>query len=501
MNRRRGFTVSILLSAVFCLSAQTNTGGLVPNTEDLDKVLDLRQQYEKQNNYYVAPSYIRQHNMMRYESLPMSQEALYWLSWKQDPSKIFTNTISFQDTIIVNPLFMPLLLHGQYLPKDLKLYEPTEFSKASAYDKLSPQPAMLFSDFLREKKLEDSASRYVETHHPNFFRYTEEDLPKDVLKTKVIKKKVTDGPVLDAKNEATPIDEFKAPAKFIPDIRYWTSGFESTIQFAQNYISSNWHNGGNSNVNMTTRQDIQYNYKKDKISFTNELEVKLNLNTLPSSVDTLHSYKVNDDVIRLHSNFGYQAYKNWYYTLDLTVKTQMMKNFTPNSNTILAAFLSPLQVTIGPGMKYELNKTFKDKHKNLKLSMNLAPFAYDFMYSRLKDSNMDLARHGFKLRKDSILPGENKYHNVLHQFGTKMETNLTFNFNRNTSWTSRLYYFTNYQRIVGEFENTLNFQINRFFSTRINVQARFDDGVTKGNNFKNYFQWNELLSFGFNYKW
>ena len=121
--------------------------------------------------------------------------------------------------------------------------------------------------------------------------------------------------------------------------------------------------------------------------------------------------------------------------------------------------------------------------------------------SRLKGSNMDLARHGFKLRKDSILPGENKYHNVLNQLGTKMETNLTFNFNRNTSWTSRLYYFTNYQRIVGEFENTLNFQINRFFSTRINVQARFDDGVTKGNNFKNYFQWNELLSFGFNYKW
>ena len=40
---------------------------------------------------------------------------------------------------------------------------------------------------------------------------------------------------------------------------------------------------------------------------------------------------------------------------------------------------------------------------------------------------------------------------------------MTFNINRNVSWTSRFYYFTDYHRITGEFENTFNLQISRFF--------------------------------------
>ena len=78
---------------------------------------------------------------------------------------------------------------------------------------------------------------------------------------------------------------------------------------------------------------------------------------------------------------------------------------------------------------------------------------------------------------------------------------MTFNINRNVSWTSRFYYFTDYHRITGELENTFNLQISRFFSTRINLHLRYDDGVAKNEDFDSYLQINELLSFGFNYKW
>ena len=79
---------------------------------------------------------------------------------------------------------------------------------------------------------------------------------------------------------------------------------------------------------------------------------------------------------------------------------------------------------------------------------------------------------------------------------------LAFDFNRNVSWQSRLYFFTTYgDHTIGEFENTLVLAISRFFSTRIYFHLRYDDGVEKTEDNKSYFQLNELLSFGFNYKW
>ena len=57
---------------------------------------------------------------------------------------------------------------------------------------------------------------------------------------------------------------------------------------------------------------------------------------------------------------------------------------------------------------------------------------------------MDLKRHGFKEKDNAAeLPDDvNKYRNSQSQIGSKVEANMTFNINRNVSWTSRFYYFT-----------------------------------------------------------
>ena len=86
-------------------------------------------------------------------------------------------------------------------------------------------------------------------------------------------------------------------------------------------------------------------------------------------------------------------------------------------------------------------------------------------------------------------------------FGSTVTATMTFQFSRNISWYSRLNYTTNYQRIQGEFENRLNMAISRFFSTIISLNLRYDDGIAKNEDFDSYLQINELLSFGFNYKW
>ena len=441
---------------------------------------------------------------LKKDEIELSPEAQYWVNWVRDPSTIISPWATLRDTTIVNPLFTPILFKGGLIPEDLQLYDKDFIAKQRPNFPLFEPDTTLFQDEILKNKLQNTAYNYVRINYPEYFRYSERDLPTDVVKTHVIKKATYEPELIKIESAPNAFSDVDAPVKFIPERRYWTSNFESTMQFSQNYISPNWSAGGDPNFNMNTRQYFKYDYNKDKVQVTNELEFKLNMNTLPDKTDSIHSYKINDQILRLHTLFGYKAFNKWYYTVDISFNTQVVTNYAQNSETKLSAFLAPMTFNTGIGMKYELTKTLtKVRHRNIKLNVNVAPFSYNYMYSSQKGIDMDLKRHGFKEKDNAAeLPDDvNKYRNSQSQIGSKVEANMTFNINRNVSWTSRFYYFTDYHRITGEFENTFNLQISRFFSTRINLHLRYDDGVAKNEDFDSYLQINELLSFGFNYKW
>ena len=470
------------------------------------ELLDLRAQFEKLNSSYSSPA-APSENLLRFlkkDEIELSPEAQYWVNWVRDPSTIISPWATLRDTTIVNPLFTPILFKGGLIPEDLQLYDKDFIAKQRPNFPLFEPDTTLFQDEILKNKLQNTAYNYVRVNYPEYFRYSERDLPTDVVKTHVIKKATYEPELIKIENDPNAFSDVDAPVKFIPERRYWTSNFESTMQFSQNYISPNWSAGGDPNFNMNTRQYFKYDYNKDKVQVTNELEFKLNMNTLPDKTDSIHSYKINDQILRLHTLFGYKAFNKWYYTVDISFNTQVVTNYAQNSETKLSAFLAPMTFNTGIGMKYELTKTLtKVRHRNIKLNVNMAPFSYNYMYSTQKGTDMDLKRHGFKEKDNAAeLPDDvNKYRNSQSQIGSKLEANMTFNINRNVSWTSRFYYFTDYHRITGEFENTFNLQISRFFSTRINLHLRYDDGVAKNEDFDSYLQINELLSFGFNYKW
>lgn len=459
---------------------------------DLDNIISLRGQFEKQNRSYSAPV-VPNENLLRFlkkDEVEISDEAMYWARLVRDASTIFDNNMTFRDTVIVNPLFLPIVFKGELLPKDLTFYKENFWVKNEQLP-LPFTPDTLFKQEELKKEIEDKAYKYVQSNYPDYFRYSMRDLPQDKVIAKVIKKTHYEPELIKIESKAD-FSDVDAPVKFIPEIRYWTSHFESAIQFAQNYISPNWHKGGVSTLNLTNRELFTFNYNKDKIKFTNSLEIKNNLYTAPK--DTLRDYKVGDDVFRIYSNLGYRAFNKWYYTLDVDFKTQLFSSYAENQDVKLAGLLSPFSINIGLGMKYDLDKTFaSSKHKKVTLSANLAPLSYT--YVRTLDKDIDLGRH-FQKKK-----GQEEFPYKQSLFGSTVNVTMTFQFSRNIIWYSRLYYMTDYKRIQGEFENRLNMAISRFFSTIISLNLRYDDGIAKNEDFDSYLQINELLSFGFNYKW
>ena len=322
--------------------------------------------------------------------------------------------------------------------------------------------------------IEDAKDNVI-SNNPQDVDFTNESMPKAPKNEKMSKK---------TKKEFVSIENLDTPSTSItteapPTPKLWKHGFVSSIQVSQAYISENWYQGGESNFNLISDQLYNVEYDHNNILFTTSAQWKLGISTAPS--DTIHDMSINDDLFQINSKLGIKAVKDWYYTVSVLFKTQLFNSYPANSKTRSSAFFSPGEFNVGVGMSY--NK--KIAPKKFETSVMLAPLSYNLKFSLDKEL---AAKAGIK---DGKL-----YEN---QVGSSLEGTFKWEFYPNLTWTSRVFYFTDYKSALADIETGLNFVFNRFFSTRIYLQARYDDSIEANKN-KNYLQFKELLSFGFNYK-
>jgi hypothetical protein len=397
------------------------------------------------------------------------------------------STPDMQEDFGQNPYLLPVVFDGK-LMDDLSVQLPDlpEKNKTPLFlpDTLSVQSeGKRFVDRLRR-----NAYRYLVNQRIDLVRYTKNDFPKEVEKIKEVKPNPFSS-IFKVDYEVEH-DKVEVDNKFKPKKMYWIKNGSSLIQFSQSYISDNWYKGGVGNLNLLSVQNYTANYKKGRAQFNNFIEWKLSFYTNPN--DTVRPFRIGDDLLRYYGDFGIRAFNNkWYYSFNMEVKTQLFNSYKENSTEIISAFLSPLIVNMGIlGMKYQTEKLFPgNKYKKVNLSTDISLLSVRYTYEG--DSEIDESRFGIE-----------KGDKYLLDLGSTLNAKLIVNFNRQITFTSRFYLFTNYKKVIVESENELNMSLSRYFSTRLYFYPRFDNspGLKEDDKY-GYLQINQVLSFGFNFKW
>ena len=356
-----------------------------------------------------------------------------------------------------------------------ELYETSE---GGDYLALSEKSQLTYQQKMEEAI--DNAVLNASMMHPEQFAYTEQKFKEDVKTVDDVKaQEVINNivpqiaPQIIQEGQAVGVEmEVKKP-------NFWKTSGEASLQFTQNYISGNWSQGGESTNTLMSGLILKANYNdQQKIQWDNTFDAKLGFTTAPS--DKEHKYRTNADMIRLTSKLLLKAIRSWNYSFQVESKTQSLRSYQSNSTNYTSSFLAPLDTKVSVGMDY------KKSWKNIDISVNLAPLTYRYLYVSEK---FLAGRYGIK--------GD---HRSLQEYGSSTTINSKWKITNNITWTSRFDAFTSYEKFQANWENTFDFAISKYLSTKLFMHGRFDDGVQRKDGY-NYFQFKEFLQFGLSYKW
>ena len=266
---------------------------------------------------------------------------------------------------------------------------------------------------------------------------------------------------------------------------FWKFAGDASLTFSQNYFSGNWYQGGEDNYQGMSTLTLRANYNDQrKITWDNTLEMQLGFQTTQS--DKVHSFRPTNNLLRYTTNAGYKAWKNLYYSLQVILKTQFLPTYQANTDVVTSDILSPLEVTIAPGMRYDIAW---GKKKAFTGSLNVAPLAMRIIY--VHDDDI-VTRYGIEAGK-----------NQKTTFGPNVSLNTNWQICKQVKWTSRMYWMTNFDYNVWEWENTVNFSITKLIWATMYIYPRFDDSNERYRSGENhdgtYLMFKEWFSLGLKY--
>ena len=417
------------------------------------------------------------------------------------------------DKVSLNPYYYRVMVPGTYYNRSLHQAMGINWQPGSNG---SCNDAYWDESALDATSATDAALAHLYVSNPSLVTRTEEVLRE----APAIRQEATVAPV-----SVTPkLSEKAIAVDLAPDVpdtiaivakkpNFWKVKGNASLQFTQSYFSENWYQGGENNYAGIGMVTLEANYdNKQKLQWDNKLEAQLGFQT---ATNDEHKIRVTSNLLRLTSKLGYKAVKNWFYTGQVMTYTQIAPYYDKNPRKDDGSFDvkpwktrfgTPWYLTLSVGMDYK----YKSKDGRFDLSVYLSPVAYYMTYvERLGALYGAPAALSYNPRYYGDMYGVNKDADGLytshsfHKFGPNFTVNSKIKVMKNILWTSRLYWFSNFHSTLIEWENTLDFTINKYISAKFYAYPRFDDASPKYKNTKkhrgDYLMFKEWLSLGVSY--
>ena len=412
----------------------------------------------------------------------------------------FSNYVSFMDTVIFEPAFLPVVFDGKLLPDNLDFRTKSITDSVPSFHLISPDST--FAPQLDRIKQIQEMRKYYYTNNPQKIKSNAlafQGTP--VIREEVVEKKNPWKELISTDNaiEITTPDVEKTEIKYLKWIKELRG--DHKLQLSYNRFSKQW--GGDDNFDLFSDQKFYLNFKKKKLEFNNLIEWRLQLKQITSVDDedkekpeNKNKDKINfiEDYLRTYSTFSIQAFKKWSYSTNLEMKTPVLnKRATDEHRTRQRQFLTPFELNLGIGMRYSTeNISKKNKNRKFNLAADLSVLSINHKYVRsdkIKGTNFGI-EEGDKRQTD---------------LGSTYNVNMSYAYNKFTKFNSRLKYFTNYERSYAEWENSVDFALNRYLATTFYFYLKYDDSMPlekkNDNDGWDYFNFNTMLRFGLTYTW
>jgi len=185
--------------------------------------------------------------------------------------------------------------------------------------------------------------------HRNSFRLLINDSPEietdDIEKTRQL--------LLDILSEARNRQLVRVALQQPEDPKYWRLGGKIAIDATQMALH-NWIKGGENTITLLSTVELYANYKRGPHLWENKGVFKYG--AIRQGKKTM---RTNEDKINITSNYGYRAFKKFYYSAQLEFKSQFGPIYEYNGNVktrLASRFMAPATLTVGAGLEYKPNE-------------------------------------------------------------------------------------------------------------------------------------------------
>jgi DUF3078 family protein len=251
----------------------------------------------------------------------------------------------------------------------------------------------------------------------------------------------------------------------------WHRGGFASVTFNQVSLS-NWAAGGQSSLSLATVLNLWDNYKKDKVSWDNSLNLGYGMLQQDGGMPIK-----NQDNIELNSKYGRLIKGKFNLSALLNFRSQFAPGYNyPNDSQVISRFAAPAYVTVAIGVDYNPTSwlsLFLSPATGRLIIVTDQALADSGAYGvdpAIFDANHNLITHGETTKK---------------QFGAYFRAKFAKDFWKSVFLSSDLALFDNYtdpvpayrKDIVVNWDNALNIKTGKFLTTSIMTNMIYDHSV------------------------